>query len=106
MVDTFKKKNEHVHHKDGNKHNDTIDNLEILSCAAHMKERWRCGTFDDRKKCDYARIKELMDLGYGYRRIARKLGYKVSTTKAACRRIRGRILDIDGVVDNVGIPNV
>ena len=29
---------EHIHHKDGNPFNDSIENLELLSCSEHMRK--------------------------------------------------------------------
>lgn len=35
------KSTEHIHHKDGNKKNNSIDNLEILGASEHMKSHRR-----------------------------------------------------------------
>lgn len=35
-----------VHHKDGDKNNNEIDNLELLSRSDHLKRHWQEGRFD------------------------------------------------------------
>lgn len=69
---------EHVHHKDGNKLNDSEDNLEVLSRSEHTKEHFK-------KKLDYDKIEELKIQGIGYKTIAKMLGYPKSSTWSALK---------------------
>jgi hypothetical protein len=36
---------EHVHHKDSNRMNNVLENLELIDAAAHLKEHIRKGNF-------------------------------------------------------------
>jgi len=78
--------NECVHHKDKNKLNDDPDNLELKSRGGHTKHHWEDGTFSS--IIDYEWIRELIEEGYGYKRISKITGYNVNSTQSACRKIR------------------
>jgi 5-methylcytosine-specific restriction endonuclease McrA len=69
---------EHVHHKDGNKLNDSEDNLEILTRSEHTREHFK-------RKLDYDQIEKLKLQGIGYKTIAKRLGYPKSSTWCALK---------------------
>jgi DNA-binding NarL/FixJ family response regulator len=66
---------EHVHHVDGDKLNNHLDNLMILSNSDHQREH-RLGTVRNPER--RARILELSDDGYSQNAIARELGINQS----------------------------
>ena len=75
--------NEIVHHCNRNKLDDSIENLELI----YKKEHDRLHYSEKFKKLDYGAIKELRAEGYGYKRIAKVLNYKLSSVKSAVRKI-------------------
>ncbi len=78
------KSGEEVHHKNENKSDDRIGNLEVLSKAEHSS---RHGA--NRRVLDYEAIEKLMTDGLGYKNIAWILGYSSSSVKSAMRVLRG-----------------
>lgn len=76
---------EHVHHKDGDTRNDSIDNLEILTCAQHTA---RHRNSPENVPAYYEKLKALMSAGNGYKRCAKELGMSVHTVRDAYRRLR------------------
>lgn len=84
--------NEFVHHKDGNKTNNNISNLEVMTLSEHAKHHYyerikngcgiidyprncakgkktKCGKFDEK---DIKNIRDLFSKGYKYKEIAQK----------------------------------
>jgi hypothetical protein len=74
---------EQVHHINGLKTDDRLENLVVVTKGEHFSIH-----SDSHRELDYTRIKELMDEGLGYRRIAKMLDYNPESTKSAVRRIR------------------
>ena len=83
----FLKSNECVHHKDGDVLNDSIENLVLLDRGEHTALHAKQGDLRGRK-LDYIAIAKLISQGYGYKRIAKILGYNQNSTGSACRIIR------------------
>jgi hypothetical protein len=84
---------EYVHHRDGDKQNDQLENLELINPTDHVKLhqpylRVPRGPQPGRRKLDYEFIRRLMDEGLGYRRIARITGYSPSSVGEAISVIR------------------
>jgi hypothetical protein len=75
-----------VHHKNDDKLDDALTNLEVKTRSRHTKDHWASGELH--RKYDYTQIKSLMDQGFGCKRIAKMLEAPVSTVKSACRVIR------------------
>jgi hypothetical protein len=79
-----------VHHKDHDKTNDSPDNLEIETRSEHTRRHIADGSINVGRKLDYDLIETLMGQGYGYKRIAKRLGCPVYSAKSACRLIKKR----------------
>lgn len=78
----FLQSDEEVHHIDGNKLNDRLENLVVLSKVEHAKLHGK-----DRRVLDYSLLAMLREAGLGYKKIAKKTGYPLSSVKSACRVI-------------------
>lgn len=63
---------EHVHHCNEDKSDNSIENLELMLHREHMRHR---NNLSKRRVLDYDAIKKLRDEGLGYKRIAKVLGY-------------------------------
>lgn len=85
----YLEKDEEVHHKNGNKRDDRLRNLEVMSKAEHAREHgygnpiwiWRGTPVDDKS------VIKLRKKGYGYKKIAKELGTPRSSIKSACKRL-------------------
>jgi uncharacterized protein (DUF1330 family) len=78
---------EEVHHINGNKTDDRIENLVVLSKSDHAKLHIEQGDFGTGKRLDITKVMELRQLGFGYKKIAKELGYPVASVKSAVRKI-------------------
>lgn len=58
---------EHVHHKNGIKHDNRLENLEIINESDHHREHVS-------PSFDIEKAKKLYDAGYGYRKLAQIFG--------------------------------
>jgi len=95
----FLNTDEHIHHKDENKLNDIIENLELLSRQEHSKKHLikripKRGSIKARRiktdhGLDYEKIKELMNKKLGYRKISKILKEPLYCIKQACIFLRG-----------------
>lgn len=76
---------EHVHHKNENKIDDRIENLELTTLGEHIKihKPW-----EKIRKLDYVLIESYMLAGYGCKRISRFLNYNLKSTQCAMKSIR------------------
>lgn len=72
-----------VHHKDENKSNDDLDNLEVISRSAHTILHNRLS-----RRIDYDLVKTLVENGLGYRRVANELGVSREAARYAVRVVR------------------
>ena len=82
---------ENVHHINGNKMDDSPENLELYERGDHTKYHHDMGDFDKRKVLNYSEIAGLRKEGLGYKKISKMLGYNVSSVKYAVRQIdRGK----------------
>jgi hypothetical protein len=64
-----------VHHKDGDKGNNSIENLELLNRSDHLKRHWQEGRFDlekRRKQLDEVRPMEWLKSEEGRKSISEK----------------------------------
>lgn len=71
---------EEVHHRDENELNDAIENLEVMTTQEHTRHHRRY-------TLDYVSIKKFRSEGLGYKRIAKKLNYSVSSVRTAVKII-------------------
>lgn len=77
---------EQVHHINGVRTDDRIENLRVVTRGEHHSIH-----ADSHRTLDYSKIKELMDQGMGYRKIAKLLEYKVESVKSAVRRLKAEV---------------
>ena len=70
-----------VHHVNGNPMDDRLENLAVITRGGHS-------SIHRHRKLDYDEVERLMKGGYGYKRIARILGYPRSSVCSACRVIK------------------
>jgi len=82
-IGRFLDSNELVHHKNGNKLDDRIINLDIMTRSDHAKHH---DNFNHKNKLDYSKIKKLRIKGYGYKRMSKVLGYPRSSIQSAIKR--------------------
>jgi hypothetical protein len=82
---------EQIHHINGDSSDNRLENLQIVSASEHSKIHSNLTSLPPRRTLPYDKIQELMQQGLGYRRIAKTLGIKESSTKYACNAIRGSI---------------
>lgn len=82
---------EHVHHKNRNKIDDRIENLELISNSNHMKIHNNLPV----RILNYNFVTQLRSEGLGYKRIAKKTGYDRSSIRYALK-IMGVKKGIDG----------
>jgi hypothetical protein len=81
-------RNEHVHHKNRNKLDDSEENLELTNSSIHAKEHLKDENFLIRKRVlDYEQLKKLRLFGYGYKKISQIMGYSWSSVQSAIRRL-------------------
>jgi hypothetical protein len=79
--------NEVVHHKDGNRANNSLDNLEVMTCQEHdkMKDGTRA-YFHTGKECEEA-AETLLSLGWPKAKIQRALRIHHSTLARWIKRL-------------------
>ena len=73
-----------VHHKDGNKLNNVVENLELMFKSEHDRGH---NNLKVPIRLDYARISELRSQGLGYKLIAKATGYPLSSVKSAVKKM-------------------
>jgi hypothetical protein len=78
---------EHVHHCNGDKTDDVIENLELTLVSAHAEQHSADYGDFGKRKLDYEAISNLREAGYGYKRIAAALCYPLSSVKSAVRKL-------------------
>lgn len=71
---------ENVHHCDGNKLNDDIENLELKLHDIHVKDH---NNLNNERRVDYDEIKRLREQGLGYKKIAKLIGSNRNTVRYA-----------------------
>jgi len=84
----YLEENEEVHHKNRNKLDDRIENLEVLTVSQHAKLHYLKGDVGFQRKLDYKKIESLVNSGCGYKKISKLLGYNVHSVKSAVRVIK------------------
>lgn len=78
-----------INHIDGNRMNYSIDNLEWCTQSENILHSFTLGRENPKVNSDViVKIKELMDIGYGCRKIAKELNISKSTANIYMRRIK------------------
>jgi len=86
----FLDSDEHVHHCNENKLDDSLENLDIIFHREHMEYH---NNLKQERELDYSKIAELRRKnGWGYKKISKTLGYNVNSVKSAVR-----IIDQEGL---------
>lgn len=80
-----------VHHENGNKLDDRLENLRLTDDAAHMRQHWESGELCRGQRLDYNKVRALVLEGLGYKRIAKETGYPISSVKYAVRKLRAEL---------------
>lgn len=78
---------EQVHHCNGNKTDDLIENLELMLVTEHSSLHSADNGDFSKRKLDYERITELRREGLGYKKIAKILNCSPNSTKSAIRKL-------------------
>lgn len=78
-----------VHHRNEDKADDRIENLELLDHAEHTRRHWATGKKHP-ASLDLRQIETLRKQGLGYKRIAKILGRPRSSIRDACHRLEGK----------------
>ena len=76
-----------VHHCDGNKFNDDIENLDLILNSEHTRHHFNAGDVGRGRKLDYDKIKELRLEGLGYKKIAKIIGSNRGSVRSAVKFI-------------------
>jgi hypothetical protein len=74
--------NEEVHHKNGNKQDDVLENLEVLDCSEHARLHANAHS-----SLDVQLLKELRSKKLGYKKIASLMMSHRTTIQSACKRL-------------------
>jgi len=73
-----------VHHINGNKKDNRIENYSIQTRSNHTSNHNKL-----RRKYDYELIKNTIDsTGYGYKRIAKMFNIPISSSKDICKKLK------------------
>lgn len=85
-----------VNHKDGNKQNNNLSNLEYVTTKENIQHFWRTGNIPDRKGSksktailneeDVLQIRELLKKGISQRQLGKKFGVHYSTIRKIATR--------------------
>lgn len=78
---------EEIHHINGNKCDDRLDNLQIISCSEHTKLHMKQ---KNRRSPQTTKIIELMNSGLGYKKIAKLLNMSKNTVHSICKKEKKR----------------
>lgn len=80
-----------VHHKNGDKLDDRIENLELTDDPSHSRLHMEQGDCGFGRSLDYDLLRSLVIEGLGYKSIAKATGYALSSVKRAVRTLRKEI---------------
>jgi len=86
-LDRFLDSYEQVHHCNGNKTDDSIENLELILINEHSTLHSSDNGDFSKRKLDYTRIEALRKDGFGYKRIAKCLNYPKGSVRSALSKI-------------------
>ena len=78
---------EQVHHCDGDKTNDIIENLELVLVGEHARHHFDEKPNFGKRKLDYDAIVNLRKQKLGYKKIAKILNYSPNSVQSAVRKI-------------------
>lgn len=78
---------EEVHHKNGDKLDDSFSNLQLMTKSEHTKHHADSGDLCGRRVHDWDEIKCLYLSGLGCRRIAKQIGSVKSAVQYACHQM-------------------